>query len=252
MVAIGIIIALLLMFLGEKMENDTKKEYITKGYDWNKVILYSNLAGLLSGLLSTIVIISSKKPIVLNTYFIVFATTLTAYVTVQSAMTDLKILLINRKVLRVAYISIYIISIINILTSEIYKYNWIGLLMFTGLLLFIFIFSSIGASDVRLLATGLPYAISIGGYAAIMLLIITLLLVAIGMYIKRFFYIIKELPNYAKRYPEMLEEVGKLKFNIISIKTMTVELNTQEKHAVPVGPFMIMPFLIYLIAYPFF
>ena len=252
MIAVGIFIALLLMFLGERMENDTKKEYIQKGYDWNKVLLYSNLAGLLSGLLSTIVVISSKAPIVLNTYFMIFATTITAYVTVQSVMTDFKILLINRKLLRVAYSSIYLISIINIVTSDIYRYNWSGLLMFTVLLIFIFIFSSIGASDVRLLATGIPYAISIGGYTAIVLLIITLILVAIGMYIKRGIYIIKELPNYAKKYPDMKRDLGKVKFNIISAKTIRMELNTDEKHAVPVGPFMIMPFLAYLIVYPFF
>lgn len=252
MIVIGVFIALLLMFKGEQMENDTKIEYIEKGYDWNKVLLYSNLAGLLSGLLSTMVIISSETPIVLNSYFMVFATTITAYVTVQSIMTDFKILLINRKLLRVAYTSIYIISIINIITSDIYRYNWSGLLMFTGLLVIIFAFSSIGASDVRLLATGIPYAISIGGYTAIVLLIITLVLVAIGMYIKRGIYIIKQLPSYAEKYPDMVKDLGKVQFNIISAKTIRMELNTNEEHAEPVGPFMIMPFLVYLIAYPFF
>lgn len=252
MIAVGIFIALLLMFFGEQMENDTKKEYIDKGYDWNKVLLYSNFTGLISGILSTLVVISSKTPIVLNTYFMIFATTITAYITTQSVMTDFKILLINRNILRVSYLSIYVVSIINIATSDIYKYNWSGLLMFTGLLVFIFIFSSIGASDVRLLATGIPYAISIGGYTAIVLLIITLILVAIGMYIKRGIYILKELPNYAKRYPDMVKDLGKVKFNIISAKTISMELNTNEDHAVPVGPFMIMPFLVYLIAYPFF
>lgn len=239
------------MYIGEKLENDTKKEYIEKGYDWNKVLLYSNLAGIFIGLVSVISIFISSTPITLNTYFIVFATTITAYVAIQSIMTDLKILLINRKVLRIAYISIYIISIINITTNEFYKYYWTSLLMFTGLLLFLFIFSSVGASDVRLLAVGIPYAVSIGGFTAIFLLIITLALLAITMTIKRLLYVKEQLPKYKERFPDMLEEIGEFQFMLITRKTVMTELNTSEEHAMPVGPFMIMPFLVYLIIYPF-
>lgn len=252
MFIIGIAIALILMFIGEKLENDTKKEYMAKGFNWDKVLLYSNLAGVLSGLVSFAIIHFSSIPITLNTYFLVFATTITAYVTMQSILTDFKILLINRKILRIAYVSIYIISIINVLTNESYRYNWSGLLLFTGLLIFMFIFSSIGSSDVRLLAVGIPYAVSINGYTGIFLLIVTLLLVAAGMYIKRLIYIKKQLPDYKEKYPDMLKEMGELKFLVFIGKIIMRELNTDEKHAVPVGPFMIMPFLVYLMIYPLF
>lgn len=240
------------MFIGEQFENETKEEYIKKGYDWNKVIIYSNLAAILSGLVSSIAIWNSKTPINYITYFLVFATSVTAYVSIQSLMTDLRILLINRKILRVAYISIYVISIINIILSDIYRYNWTGLLLFTILLILIFITSSIGASDVRLLAVGIPFAISIEGYTAILLLIISLLLVALGMFIKRAIYVIKETPKRREQYPEMLEELGTKQFDKISRRAIAMELRTSEEHAVPVGPFMIMPFLAYLLAYPFF
>lgn len=247
---ISTVIAIIILWLGEKLPNQTKDKYIKDGYSWNKVIIYSNLAALVGGLTSTITIITTNMTGTLNPVFLPFATAITAYITVQSVMTDLKTLLINRNILRVAYVSMYIISVYNVTTNDLFKINMMALVTFTAALIFIFIFSSIGASDVRAIAVALPYVISVGGYIAIQMLIATLFVVAVVMFIKRQSSVKKELKTYRNKYPDMYKELGEKQFNRISRKTIRGEFNNSEEHAMPVGPFMIMPFLIFLIAYP--
>ena len=244
-------IALAVLLLGEKLlPNETKEVYKEKSYDWNKVIIYSSIAGLAGGLLSTLVIIKTGMPSELNPFLLPFATTITAYITTQSLMTDLKVLLINRFILRVAYISMYLISIYNIATNQFFSQNMLALVIFTIALVIIFIFVPIGASDVRALAVALPYTISIGGYLGIQMLIFTLFVVAFFMYLHRRKKINKELKVFKVNHKDMYEEMGEKAFNRAARKTIKHQFDTSEEHAVPVGPFMIMPFLVFLIIYP--
>ena len=96
-------IALAVLLLGEKIfPNETKIAYEEKGYDWNKVIIYSSISAIIGGILSTIIILKTGMPRKLNPFLLPFAMSVTTYITVQSLMTDLRIKLINRFVLRIA------------------------------------------------------------------------------------------------------------------------------------------------------
>lgn len=244
-------IAIAVLLLGEKMlPNETKKVYIEKGYDWNRVLIYSTVAGLVSGILSSVLIVVNSLPMELNPFFLPFATSVTAYITVQSLITDIRTLLINRYILRVAYISMYIISLYNVLTNELFKQNLLALIIFTTVLLLIFIFSSLGASDVRAIAVALPYVVSIGGYLGIEMLIATLLCVSLFMAIHRRIKSNRELKKYKITHKKMYEEMGEKEFNRVARKTIKWHFDNSDEHAVPVGPYMIMPFLIFLFIYP--
>ena len=244
-------IALAVLLLGEKIfPNETKIAYEEKGYDWNKVIIYSSISAIIGGILSTIIILKTGMPRKLNPFLLPFAMSVTTYITVQSLMTDLRIKLINRFVLRIAHISMYFISIYNIATNELFNQNLLALVAFTTALIIIFLFVPIGASDVRALAVVLPYTISIGGYLAIRMLIVTLIVVALFMYIHRRKKINEELKVYKIKHKDMYESMGEKEFNKVSRKTIKHYFDTSEEHAIPVGPFMIMPFLIFLIIYP--
>jgi len=245
------LLALIILLVGEKvLPNDTKKVYEEKGYNWNNVICYSSVSSFLLGIISSYLVILFKVPGELNPFFIPFATVITAYITVQSIMTDTRTLLINRYILRVAYLSMYIVSAYNVLTNPYFKMNRTALIIFTLVLIFIFLFSSIGASDVRAIAVALPYSISIGGYLAIQMLVITLLAVSLFMIIKRRIEVNKEIINFKEKFPKMYDEMGEKQFKRAARKTIKHEFDNDEEHAVPVGPYMIVPFLAFLLAYP--
>ena len=188
----------------------------------------------------------------LNPQFLPFATAVTAYITVQSMMTDLKTFLINRNILRVAYLSMYVIAVYNIVTNPLFRYNDIGLVLFTIVLILIFFFSSIGASDVRAIAVAMPFSISVGGYAGIRLFILSLVLVTIYMTVARHKKKKIMLEEFKTKYKDIYQDLGEKDFIKISKKTISNEFKTDDKHAMAIGPFMIIPFLIYFLLYPIF
>lgn len=244
-------IGIVALLLGEQIKpNETKIAYEKQGYNWNTVLLISIIAGALGGVLSAWLAYSNNMPAELNPHFFPFVTGITAYVTAQSLLTDTRTLLINRKLLRVAYISTYAVSAYNVITNELLNLNWTAFVLFTLLLLIIFIFVPIGPSDVRMMAVAMPYTVSIGGYSAILLLIITLFMVAIGMLIQRMVKMKKEIEKYREKHIELRERLSKRDFDKSARKVIKHEFNTSEEHAVAVGPYMILPFLIYLIIYP--
>ena len=244
----GVVTALVLLALGEQLPNETKKEYVKQGYSWRKVLLYSNISAIIGGLLSTATITLTKMPSDFNPQLLPFATTITAYITTQSLMTDLKTFLINRNILRVAYLSMYVISIYNVFTNEMFAYNKTALLLFTVLLVLLFIFSSIGASDVRAIAVALPFVISMGGYTAILMFVITLLVIALYMTIKKH---LRERREKSKKHKEVNYNVlDKIEGLLIRSKTLGKSNNQSEEHPMAVGPFMVMPFLAFLLVYP--
>lgn len=247
---IGVLLALVLLALGEQMKNETKDVYVEKGYSWSKVIFYSNLVAIIGGSLMIGILSYTSIPDKLNPGLLPFAATITAYITAQSFMTDLKILMINRNILRVAYLSMYAMSLYNVIENDIFRQNWIALALFTGLLMGIFIFSSIGASDVRAIAVALPFVISIGGYDAIMLFIATLLLVSIIMGLRNFMRDRNRMRKFKQDNIESYKGMNKLAFYHLSRKLIRSEKSPEEL-GTPVGPYMISPFLIFLFVYPF-
>ena len=249
---LALLLSLAIMFMGELIPNETKKVYIEKGLSWKKVILYSNLSGLFAGLISIVSISITKMPDTMFPPLLVIAVTITSYITTQSVMTDMKTHLINRNILRVAYLTMYLIGIFNIVANEELRANWLPLLFFTVVLIIIFIFIPIGPSDVRAIAVGVPYVLSIGGFIAIQLLIVSLLFVAIAMTYKRMKLLKPKVEEMKLSQVEIYEEMGEKDFNKAAKKVAWKTFNESEEYAMPVGPFMIIPFLIYLTIYPFF
>lgn len=245
--AIGVAVLL----LGEQLKpNETKITYQEKGYNWNNVLIFSFVFGLIGGLLSTWGVLVNDVPGSLNPFLLPFVISITSYITAQSFLTDLRTLLINRKILRVAYISTYIVSLYNVLSNEMFRPNLYPLALFTLFLIVIFLFIPVGPSDVRMMAVAMPYTISIGGYDGILLLVLSLGLVAIGMTIHRNKKVKKELEVYKVTQAKLYKEFSKKDFNRTAKKVIRQEFNTSEEHAVAVGPYMLLPFLIYLLAYP--
>lgn len=247
---IGVVIALVILAFGEKLNNDTKKVYVDKGYSWSKVIFYSNFLAITSAVIMILILEYKGLSNNYNPQFLPFAVTITAYITVQSFMTDLKIFMINRNILRVAYISMYTVSIYNIFTNDLFRINLLALVVFTILLAVIFIFSSIGASDVRAMAVALPYVISIGGYDAIKLFIVSLLIVAFAMGTRNIIRDNKRMKQFKKDNAEHYKSMNKIAFYKIS-RDLIKQEKTIEEMQTAVGPYMISPFLIFLFIYPF-
>lgn len=247
---IGVIIALLILAGGELLKNETKKVYVDNGYSWSKVIFYSNFLAIIMAFIMILILEYTNLSKDYNPYLLPFAVTMTAYITVQSFMTDLKVFMINRQILRVAYVSMYIISIYNVIENNLFKNNWIALALFTGVLILIFIFSSIGASDVRAMAVALPFVISIGGYDAIVMFLITLLLVSLGMGIRNVIRDKKKMKELKENNLELYGEMSKVEFYMIARQVIRTQ-KTIEEMQMAVGPYMISPFLIFLFIYPF-
>lgn len=245
------VIAVALLLLGENIKpNDTKVEYVKRGYNWNNVLIVSSVSGLAMGLVSAWLTFQADLPPELNPYFLPFVTSIVGYITAQSILTDFKILLINRNILRVAYVLSYIVALLNIVTSEWLRPNWLTLSVFTITLIVLFFIAPIGASDIRMMAVGIPYSISINGMDGIFLLAITLIIVAAGMAIHRLKKGVKEYKKYKANNKELYEDSDKFIFVMSFYKVIKNEFDTKEEHAVAVGPYMLLPFLIYFIIYP--
>lgn len=245
------VIAVALLLLGENIKpNDTKVEYLKRGYNWNNVLIVSSVSGLAVGLVSAWLTFQADLPSELNPYLLPFVTAIVGYITAQSMLTDFRTFMINRSILRVAYILSYLAAILNIVTSDLLRPNWLTLSVFTIVLIVLFFIAPIGASDIRMMAVGIPYSISINGMDGIFLLAITLIIVAVGMAIQRLIKGVKEYKKYKANNKEVYENSDKFIFVVSFYKVIKNEFDTKEEHAVAVGPYMLLPFLIYFIIYP--
>lgn len=238
------------MNLGELLPNETKSVYVEKGYNWNNVLICSNVAALLGGMLSYYTASTSDFDI---NFGVTLAATILSYLSIQSIMTDFRTLLINRNILRVAYISMYALTIYNLIAYDYYKVNTIMVVVFTVLLFLIFLFSSIGASDVRAMMVSIPYVVSIEGYIAIYMFLVVLLLIALYMFIKRKIHIDSRIKKEFNSI-EHNSVKDKIYYNMAmksTKKEMAKDYVVSGDSAVPVGPFMLAPFVVFLIIYPF-
>lgn len=251
---LSIVVGIALMNLGELLPNETKKVYTDEGYNWNNVLICSNLAAIIGGLLSLLMIWRAELPTDIGQASIPLGSTIISYITMQSFMTDLRTLLINRNILRVAYVFMYILTIYNLIMYDTFKINTYMVIVFTVMLLLIFLFSSIGASDVRAMMVAIPYVSSIGGYISIYMFLASLLVIALYMYIKREKYIRKELRKVIPK--SKFTGVKNKLYEMMSMKhikkDMIKEYNKSGEHGVPVGPFMLAPFMLFLILFPLF
>lgn len=152
--------------------------------------------------------------------------------------------------MRVSYILLYAIAIYNVFSNESMAANMSGVFIFTGVLIFIFFLSPIGASDVRMMAIPIPYVISIGGFQAIIIFNFSLIFLAIGIEIKDR---IKDNERWVAIKNENIEAYKSmnvfLRYKIMR-KLVRAE-KTKQQMATPVGPFMITPFILYYFLIPF-
>lgn len=245
-----VLLALIMLAAGETLPNETKETYKDKGYNWSKVLLYSNLAGVIGGVISAASV--SSLPAYLNPHLIPFAVTVLSYLTMQSIMTDIRTFLINRNILRVSYVSLYAFSIYNVFSSNLFSENRFALLVFSITLVFIFIVVPIGASDVRMMAAAIPFVISIGGSSAIGIFILVLLGLSIFMITQRTLILIPRIKEMKKNNNDMYKEMGPIVFYTNAMRVTTNDFNRKEEGKKAVGPFMTLSFLVYLLAYPVF
>lgn len=248
---LGVAIATLILALGELLKNQTKEKYIEEGYSWKGVLFWSNLLSIPLGLITAFVVMNHPKLEELNLHVIPFAVTIVAYITVQSYKTDMKILMINRNILRVAYLSMYVATVYNLISNDLFRANVLPVGLFTVLIGILFIFSSIGASDIRAIAVALPFVVSIGGFDAIIMFIYTLIAVAIGMEVRNRYRDRKRWKKFKEDNYEAYKGMSKILFYKLA-RDMIRKEKTEAELATPVGPFMIAPFLIYLLIYPVF
>lgn len=262
------LIAILILALGERLPNETKVAYIKEGYDWNNVIIFSNVAAFIFGALSVFLINKYNVPDFYNPVLIPAAVAITFYIVVQSFMTDLRTYLINRNILRVSYLIMYIASIYNVLSSEELYYNWMGIAIFTVLLIILFIFSSIGASDIRAMAIALPYTISIGGYDTILIFAGVLFALAVFMLTRNWWLMRGDYQKYKEANKEFYSNLPSLKISenspselssnisqrvmlyFLAKRSIKDDYKDSERGKLAVGPFMILPFAIYILITP--
>lgn len=241
---VGLVTAITLLWLGEKLPNQTKEVYTEKGHNWKTMLIWSNITAVFLGALSVYLVTSKQLPNYTAT--LPFAVAITSYISVQSLFTDLRTTLINRNILRVAYLSMYVLALYNIFTNSPLRENLAALISFTVLLIVLFIFSPIGASDIRAIAVGLPFSLSIGGYFSLYLLLVSLIAAAIFVAIRREREVLKELKRRKEQNPQQLKEYGIVLYN----KVTTSLIRKEIKPEIPVGPFMIIPFALFLLTYP--
>lgn len=245
---ISIVVALIILGVGETLKNETKTKYIEAGYSWRNVIISSNVAGFLGGVL--LLVISHYGNVTMNSFVYVFSGTVFSYILVQSFMTDLRILLINRNILRVAYISMYLLGLYNIFSGEQFRSNLFAFVTFTILIFILFMFSSIGASDIRAIAVCMPFTISIGGYEGVRLFVFGLLAIALFMSIRNYIRYRPKIKEFKEENKDHYKKMNKILFYYLA-KNHARESFTMRQRAMPVGPYMIIPFFIYLAIFPF-
>ena len=248
---ISVFAGFMLMVIGDKyLPNQVKEIYEDENDSWKDVLTNSRVASLLAGLLTVLTIHFTDMPGEYNPVSLSFASTVTAYITMQSIMTDFKVLLINRHILRLAYISLFVLGLYNTTNPLFAIYRTPVIISAIGLFI-MFIFINIGASDIRALAVALPFSISIGGQdLSLVLLLISLMISIIIVKHKRHPVAQLKLEELKKEYPEILDEFGEKTFKEMTKKIIKSEIDSSEEYAVPVGPFMIAPLLLFLIIYP--
>lgn len=205
-----IIFTLIVMLLSEALNKDTKNAYENEfGIgSWRSVPIYSSIAGLCGGILAaTGGYIWGEGYLFL--YLANFGSVL-GYISMQSIITDFPIHRVDRYMLRIGYIDTLFLTFIYLTTT----YHNEALTLFAlpvittyFALYLIFIFSSIGASDVRAMIVFLPF------FVAVHMSIALLSFLAVGAI-------------------------------IAVIMTVTKIKNKNPKYSVPILPYLTVPYLI--------
>lgn len=160
-----LLFSLMIMLFSETFDRETKSTYEKKlGVGtWLNVVLTSVFTGFLSGILSGI-----GGYIWGNGYYFFYLInfgTVIGYIGAQSYLTDALIYKVDRTVLRIAYLDTMILTILFMLnsygnTSSILMNSIPVVLVYIALFL-VFVFSSIGPSDVRGIIVVTPFLVAI-------------------------------------------------------------------------------------------
>lgn len=205
-----IIFTVAIMLLSETMNNDTKN-YYEKEFgigSWRNIPFYSSVAGILGGILAAIGGYIWGEGY-LFFYLANFGTVL-GYISMQSVITDFPIHKVDRYMLRIGYIDTFFLTFIYLFTTyqgQSFSFFSIPVITTYFALYLIFIFSNIGASDVRAIIVFLPF------FVAVHMMIALLSFLAVG-------FIIAVIMTFAK------------------IK------RKNPKYSVPILPYLTIPYLI--------
>lgn len=153
MINILLVIASLgVMLISELIPNRKVKEtYETEIGPWKNVVIASVVTGLLSGLLSALFVsMKSYEPY----WLLPMSSTAMGYAVAQTYMTDQKLLLIDRHMLRIGIVFVGLLILIANLTNSVLFQPLIGFMYLFALLTFLF--TDMGASDSRIIAMFTP------------------------------------------------------------------------------------------------
>lgn len=184
-----LIVFTLIMLSMSEMANYRVKDVYQENFgigSWRAVYRNSVIIGGLSGAISTIGtnLLSNGY---LTPYLAVFGT-IVGYIGMQSIHTDLSLNLMDRVALRIGYGIVFVMTIIYLIQT----YNGLALqvfsvpviLLYFGLFL-IFLFSTIGTSDVRTFAIIIPFTQAVNMSAGLLLFGVVIIVASIGMFLKK-------------------------------------------------------------------
>lgn len=179
---------LILLSMSEGMNYRVRDNYEDKfGVDsWRPVYINSLIIGAMSGVITVIGsnILSTGQ---ITLYLANFGT-IVGYIGMQSIYTDLSIKQVDRWVLRIGYLDVFVITLIYMFSMFSGNALRAASMPIIGLyfgLAIIFLFNAIGSSDVRTFAIILPFMLVVNIPVGIISFIIVIAIAAIAMFIKK-------------------------------------------------------------------
>lgn len=183
-----ILFTLVIMLFSEVLNKGTRGTYEEKfGFgSWKNVPFYSALAGLLSGILA-----ATGGYVWGEGYLFLYLAnlgTVIGYISMQSIITDFPIHKVDRYMLRIGYIDTFFLTFIYLFTTyQGAAFNLFATpVMTTYIALFlIFMYSNIGASDIRAVVMFLPFFVAVHMTVALLSFLVVGIMIAVIMSITK-------------------------------------------------------------------
>lgn len=235
-------IIMTILLVTEKLSvNNTRAEYIKEGHSWRNVLLISSIVGFISGVITSSIAQNLSTDGSLAGIAIAMST-VSGFVTAQAIMTDIKVLMINRHLLRFM-MGFNITSTAILKNSGIEGYMSAFLLTLVMSVIITLFVSGIGASDGRAMMATLPTMSYLFGDYAIGLLMISFIIAAIYLYIEKR----KDRKMLYDKYKDenMVEGLSEEAF-----KKAVAEVSNTDSFGRPMGPFILAPFHVAFVILP--
>lgn len=159
--SIVILVTLGLLAMSERVNSGVKDEYVKEfgPNSWDKVFLYSLLMGAASGSASAIGGFLWNESFLF--YYLACYGTVIGYIGMQAIITDPALHKVDRYMLRIGYVITGTLTVMLLIQSypnpQALKFFSLPILLTYVVLFLMFLFSNIGASDIRAIIVFLPF-----------------------------------------------------------------------------------------------